>query len=226
MLKILIIEDEKALSDTLIKGLEMKGYFTYAVYDGVKAKVLDWNKYDLVLLDWDLPGINGLDLLRYKRNENWFGCCMMLTAKNNLYDRVNSLDFGADDYMSKPFEWEELYSRVNSCIRRRYGFGTSELNGIEWDKDNKLFYENSEIVKLTETEYEILALFFEYPKRIYSKWDIIEKIYGSQNSYPDSNVIERHISKLRNKFNYEIIQTIPSMGYRLRSSSTASKIKD
>jgi DNA-binding response OmpR family regulator len=224
MLKILVIEDDIALSNTIVKGLTKKGYITSALYDGNSARVADWSEFDLVLLDWDIPGITGIDLIRFKRSIKWYGSCIMLSAKNQIFDKTDGLDFGADDYISKPFEWEELYSRINACVRRRYGFSLVELDGIEWDKDKKVFYENSGLINLTETEYNILSIFFDYPSRIYSKYDIISKIYHDKEIYPDSNVIERHLSKLRKKFNYDPIQTIQNMGYRLRSNQSGKKV--
>jgi DNA-binding response OmpR family regulator len=218
MLKIVVIEDDKALAESLKKGLSNQGFDVSVVNDGLQARVLDWGRFDLVLLDWNLPNFSGIELIRQKRSSKWFGCCIMLTAKNETNDIINGLDFGVDDFLKKPFDWGELISRINACIRRRYGFGVSKLNNLEWDKDKKIFLENHNIVKLTETEYNLLSLFFQYPSRIYRKSDIIDRLYSEKDIYPDSNVIERHISKLRRKFQDDPIQTIQNMGYRLRSN--------
>jgi DNA-binding response OmpR family regulator len=224
MLKILVIEDDIALAKTLKKGLEIKSYLVENIYDGLEARIVDWNKYDLVLLDWNLPRVSGIELLRFKRSNKWLGSCIMLTAKDQLMEKVQGLDFGADDYIAKPFEWQELYSRINAVIRRRYGYSKQELGPIKYNKDDNSFSENDELIKLTETETKLLCLFFDYPNRVFTKGDIIEKLYYNKEIFPDSNVIERHISKLRNKFNYDPIKTIQNLGYRLRSHKPSPQI--
>ncbi|MGL4758992.1 MAG: response regulator transcription factor [Patescibacteria group bacterium] len=223
MNKILIIEDDIDLSNSLKKGLEKKEYIVSSIYSGLDARLYDWSEYDLVLLDWNLPGIEGIDLLRHKRGQGWFGPCIMLTAKSNQIDILNGLDFGADDYITKPFDWNELYSRINSALRRKNGFVRNIINAIEWDNQNHLFYEDSILLDLTETETKLLELFFNNPNKVFNKYDIIERIYNQKNINPDSNVIERHISALRKKFNYDPIKTIHQMGYRLRPQDSSSK---
>jgi DNA-binding response OmpR family regulator len=223
MLRALVIEDDINLSATINKGLVRIGYQVDCIYDGLEARLANWSQYDIIILDWNLPRLSGIDLLRIKRESKWFGVCIMLTAHSEILDKIAGLDFGADDYICKPFDWGEFYSRIRACIRRRYGFGTTTLEGLEWDRDKQVFYENNQPVNLTETEYHILTLFFSYPAKIYTKNDIIDKIYTQKDIYPDSNVIERHISKLRKKFLYDPIQTIQNFGYRLRSNPVSKK---
>jgi DNA-binding response OmpR family regulator len=225
MLKILLIEDDTALANTIKKGLEKKDYYVTVVLDGIKGRIEDWDKYDLIIVDWNLPYVDGVDLIRQKRHNNWQGLCLMLTARAENVDLAFALDYGADDYMSKPFEWEVLYARVGSLLRRKTGFFVENLDSIKWDQHLKQFSEDNEDINLSSTEYSILIIFFQNPKKIFTRDQLIEHIYGKNWDLPESNVIDRHIAAIRKKFKYDPIKTIHGSGYRLRLNTTNQKDK-
>jgi two-component system, OmpR family, response regulator PhoP len=219
MAKILIIEDSIDLAKSLTKGLEIKNHTIRCVFDGLEGRVIDWNEFDLVIVDWNLPKMNGLDLIHQKRNLGWNGICMMLTARSETLDKVAGLDFGADDYISKPFHWDELYSRINALLRRKYGISKNHVGSIDWDRNSKQFSEHDSIVPFTKTEYSLMVQFMLQPQRIFSRSELEEYVY-KDSSFPDSNSIERHIAQIRKKCKYDPIETLRSRGYRLRFNPT------
>jgi DNA-binding response OmpR family regulator len=223
MLRILVIEDDTALANTLKKGLEKKDYYVTLALDGMQGRMQNWDDYDLIVIDWNLPYIDGVDLVRLKRHNNWQGLCLMLTARAENIDLAFALDYGADDYMSKPFEWEVLYARVGSLLRRKTGFFVENLGGIKWDQHLKQFLEDDNEVNLSSTEYNLLIIFFQNPKKIFTRDQLIEHIYGKNWDLPESNVIDRHIAAIRKKFTYDPIKTIHGSGYRLRLNTTSKK---
>jgi DNA-binding response OmpR family regulator len=148
----------------------------------------------------------------------------MLTARDGLADTVTGLDFGADDYISKFFKWPELIARINSLLRRARP-EANLVKGIEFDRTNQIFLEDSIPVNLTATEYNILKYFFDHPNALITRTSLLLSVYqDSKETF--SNVIERHIKSIRQKFNYDPISTIRGLGYRLRSSSSVQSHKD
>jgi DNA-binding response OmpR family regulator len=217
MTKILVIEDDVALNNSLCKGLKLKSFELTAVFDGRQALLQDWNQFDLILADWNLPYFNGIDLIRMKRGQGWNGLCLMLTARSEKADVSLGLDFGADDYIAKPFEWNELYSRINALLRRRNGHAKlATSNSLRWDDQAQAFFEDEKLLNLTNKECKLLKLFLANPKQTFTRSQLINRIYSQDYDLPDSNVIERHITTLRRKLKYDPIQTIWGSGYRLR----------
>jgi two-component system copper resistance phosphate regulon response regulator CusR len=224
MSHILIIEDEERMAATLRKGLEKEDFKVSIISNGLAARVTNITNYDLVLLDWMLPGVSGIDLLHHWRKLKYSTPIIMLTARDGLTDTVTGLDFGADDYISKFFKWPELIARINSLLRRT----RTEANlvkGIEFDRTNQIFLEDSIPVNLTATEFNILKYFFDHPNALITRTSLLLSVYqDSKETF--SNVIERHIKSIRQKFNYDPISTIRGLGYRLRSSSSVQSHKD
>jgi DNA-binding response OmpR family regulator len=219
MIKILLVEDDISLSKSLHKGLELKGYSVTCIFDGLDARMADWTNYDLVIMDWNLPRFSGVDVVRFKRAQNWKGLVLMLTARSEVLDVANGLDFGADDYVAKPFEWEILYAHIRALLRRKNS-SQSDANyhgPLEWLEVEKRFTEQGKDLSLTETEYQLLLYFFLNPNKIITRESLINTVYSHQIE-PDSNVIDRHISTIRKKCANDPIQTIRGSGYRLRST--------
>jgi DNA-binding response OmpR family regulator len=223
MTKILLVEDDIALSKSLLKGLELKGYEVTCLFDGLDARMADWTNYDLVIMDWNLPKFSGVDVIRFKRRENWNGLVLMLTARSEALDVANGLDFGSDDYLAKPFEWEVLYAHIRALLRRKNtGKSIAQYKGpLVWVEDEKRFTEYGKDLNLTDTEYQLLLHFYLHSSKIITRDNLINTVYSRQ-IVPDSNVIDRHISSIRKKCTNDPIQTIRGSGYRLRSSPASA----
>ncbi len=218
MSHILIVEDEQRMAATLQKGLKHAGFETTIISNGLAARALNITEFDLVLLDWMLPGIAGIDLLQHWRSQKYLTPILMLTARDALKDKVSGLDFGADDYLSKFFEWPELIARIKVLLRRN-STEQIQLGNIFFDRNNQVFLEDQQIVNLTSTEYNILKYFFDRPGRLITRTSLLRAIYQDSKD-PFSNVIERHIKGIRQKLNYDPITTIRGLGYRLKSSTS------
>lgn len=221
-MKLLLIEDEKELSEALFQILTKNKYSVDTVYDGEDG--LDYaltGIYDVIILDIMLPKLDGLSLLKKIRKEGILTPVIMLTAKSQIEDRVTGLDLGADDYLTKPFAVEELLARLRSITRRKgivindniLTYGDMRLNINTYDLDV-----NDESIRLTLKEFEIIKYFMERPKCVVSKDDLITKLWGF-DSEVEYNNIEVYISFLRKKLSYlnskVNIVTIRGVGYRL-----------
>jgi DNA-binding response OmpR family regulator len=221
-MKLLLIEDEKELSEALFQILTKNKYLVDAVYDGEDG--LDYaltGIYDVIVLDIMLPKLNGLSLLKQIRKEGVLTPVIMLTAKSQIEDRVVGLDLGADDYLTKPFAVEELLARIRSITRRKGNvvndntltYGDISLNINTYDLDV-----NGESIRLTLKEFEIIKYFMERPKCVVSKDDLITKLWGF-DSEVEYNNIEVYISFIRKKLSYlkskVNIVTIRGVGYRM-----------
>lgn len=211
MTRILLVEDDKSMAKTLVKGLSRKDYDVSVIEDGNLAKISKVSDYDLVLLDWMLPGTEGIDILKVWREDKHFTTpVIMLTAKQTVKDRVDGLKTGADDYISKIFEWEELYARIEANLRRS---GIAN-NLLTLDQKENVFKENGKEISLSPREFEILKIFYQHPNRVLSRNQILENLYDDE---VDSNVIEKHIYNIRKKFTHDPIQTIRGVGYKFKS---------
>lgn len=216
MKNILLVEDELSMAATLKEGLNKYGYSVMHVAKAVQARAIDISKFDLVVLDWMLDTLSGIDILKHWRSCGYSTPILMLTAKTTLDNKIEGFESGADDYVSKFFEWGELDVRIKSLIRRHSGTQLSQLNNLTLDRNNKLFTQNNSPISFTSTEYKIFKYFFDNPKKVINKHELITHIYKNTQE-PQSNVIERHIKSIRSKINYDPFITIRSLGYRLRS---------
>lgn len=223
MPNILIIEDEQNLARFLELELKHEGYDVTVKTDGLNGleKALD-EDFDCILLDLMLPGLNGLEVCRKIRREKETPI-IMITAKDATYDKVIGLDYGADDYIVKPFEIEELLARLRVIIRRHSSSSLSniiETHGITVDLSAyKVIIQNTE-VDLTKTEFELLKLLIENENVVLRRETILDKIWGYDNEV-ETNVVDVYIRYLRNKlkpFKLEkIIETVRGVGYVIRS---------
>lgn len=224
-MKLLLVEDERELSEALFQILTNNKYSVDAVYDGEDG--LDYaltGVYDVIVLDIMLPKLNGLSLLKQLRKSGISTPAIMLTAKSQIEDRVLGLDLGADDYLTKPFATEELLARLRSITRRKGNvvndniltYGDISLNLDTYDLDV-----NNENIRLTLKEFEIIKYFMERPKCVVSKDDLITKLWGF-DSEVEYNNIEVYISFIRKKLTYlksnVSIVTIRGVGYRMEDS--------
>ena len=223
--KILIVEDEKDIRDLIIYSLEGKGYQTISTDDGEKAiKMLKENKPDLIILDWMLPSVSGLEICRsIRRDINTKNIpIIMLTAKITEEDKVLGLDSGADDYITKPFSTAELSSRVKAILRRIERNNNKKLKyaDIEMDLVAHKIIRNGRKIKLGPKEFKLLKNFLEQPQRVFSRDQLLDKIWG-ENIYVEPRTVDVHIRRLRkaitanNEIN--IIRTVRDAGYSLEA---------
>ena len=223
--KILIVEDEKDIRDLIIYSLEGKGYQTISTDDGQKAiKMLKENKPDLVILDWMLPSVSGLEICRSIRRDIKTKNIpiIMLTAKITEEDKVLGLDSGADDYITKPFSTAELNSRVKAILRRIERNNNKKLKyaDIEMDLVAHKIIRNGRKIKLGPKEFKLLKNFLEQPQRVFSRDQLLDKIWG-ENIYVEPRTVDVHIRRLRkaitanNEIN--IIRTVRDAGYSLEA---------
>jgi DNA-binding response OmpR family regulator len=203
-MRILLVEDERSLSNILVELLKKQNYTVDAVYDGKDG--LDCGLsgiYDLILLDIMLPKMNGIEVLKHLRREKISTAVIMLTAKSEVEDKVMGLDYGADDYITKPFETKEFLARIRSATRRKevYTGDVLTFSDLSIDKNSlKASTDNNE-VKLSLKEYQILEILMENSKQIITREQIAEKIWGYDYE-GEYNSVEVYISFVRKKLKF------------------------
>lgn len=223
MIHILVVEDERAISDLIRLNLIRAGYECTMAYDGkTAADILETRNFDLVLLDIMLPFINGYELMEYIRPLKI--PVIFITAKAALSDRIKGLTSGAEDYIIKPFEVVELLARVG-IVLRRYNKLEQRLvyANIEADVENQTVMKDGKMVELTPKEFELLVFFMRNQNITLFREKIYEEIWGSE--YPvESRTLDLHIQRLRKKLGLtEELKTIFKVGYRLEGTNEISQ---
>jgi two-component system response regulator QseB len=221
-MRILVIEDDPVLLDGLKAGLGLLGATVDTVSscaDGHAA--LGTSTFDAIVLDLMLPDGSGLDLLTKIRAAGNSTPILLLTALDEVSDRIRGLDAGADDYLAKPFDLDELAARVRAIVRRRAGRTTSILthNGIQLDPATFAASAAGKPISLSRREFAVLAALMERPEAIRSKTDLEERLYGWQDEV-ESNAVEVHIHNLRSKIGRDAIETVRGLGYRMRGKKS------
>lgn len=214
-MRILLVEDDALLGDGIRVGLGQEGYTVDWVRDGRAAEeALRAEDFDLAVLDWNLPQRSGLDVLRGLRGRGDALPVLLLTARDTLDDRVRGLDSGADDYLVKPFDLEELGARVRALLRRSKGRAEPTLThgALVLDPAARTVTLNGAPVELSATEFSLLALLLETRGRVHSRARLEQALYGWTRDV-DSNAIEVHIHHLRRKLGSELIRTVRGVGY-------------
>lgn len=221
--RILVVEDEEALTTLLRYNLEAEGYEVEAVARGDEADT--WLKEripDLVVLDWMLPGLSGIELCRRlrARPETRQLPIIMLTARGEETDRVAGLDAGVDDYVVKPFSTRELVARIKAVLRRSQGedgAGMIELGGLRLDGQAHRVFAGDEPVHLGPTEYRLLHFFMSHSERVYSRAQLLDHVWGG-SVYVEERTVDVHIRRLRKTLEAwgldALIQTVRGTGYR------------
>jgi two-component system OmpR family response regulator len=216
-LRVLVVEDEAALSDQLATALARAGYAVDCAADGARADFLgQTERYDAVVLDLGLPGMDGLTVLRRWRDAGVVVPVLILTARGSWYEKVQGIDGGADDYMAKPFRIEEVLARLRALIRRAGGQATPELRcgGLVLDPRVAKVTVDGVPVKLTSHEFRVLSYLMHQRGRVVSQGELTEHIY-SQSADRDSNTVEVFIARLRRKLGGTFIETLRGLGYRI-----------
>ena len=221
-----LVEDEKGLADSLATELGFEDYNVISASDGLAAvEEFQKNKetIDLILLDWMLPKLDGLGVLRRIRKESQVPV-IMLTARNYIGDKVAGLDGGADDYITKPFEIEELLARIRVAIRRVEKQGNHQAELYQLDdftlniKTHQVFRDDEKI-QLTQREFDLLKTLFEHENEVLTRDDILDLVWG-KDFLGQTNIVDVYIRLLRNKINdnhkdEQLIKTIRGVGYSL-----------
>ena len=222
--RILVVEDDDAIADSLVRGLTEEGYAVALASDGESAeKALNAGPWDLVILDWGLPGTDGLTLLRRYRRTGSAGSVLFLTARDAVSDRVRGLDGGADDYLVKPFDFDELLARVRALVRRQGRTTALAFRDLRLDLASGRAERAGKLLDLTPKEQAILAFFLRHPEQVLPKTRIYDHVWGESYDGPsNSNALEVHISELRRKLEAHgprLIHSLRGRGYRLGDHS-------
>jgi len=219
-MNILLIEDEQHVSSFIKKGLEEESFHVDAAFDGYTGKKLALQEeYDIILLDVNLPQINGVNLCRMLREEKIEIPILMLTALGSTDDVVTGLDAGADDYLIKPFKFKELLARINALIRRyqnRIVNPVMAIADLEINEFTKEVKRKGQLIKLTPKEFFLLQYFIRNCGIVKSRTQIAESVWEN-TYYSNSNIVDVYVNYLRNKidkdFMPKLIHTVPGMGY-------------
>jgi two-component system, OmpR family, response regulator MprA len=217
---ILLVDDDPKILSVLGRGLRFEGYDVQLVADGVEAlRIARVEPPDLVVLDVMLPGMDGLEVCqRLRRGTNV--PILMLTARDAVPDRIAGLDRGADDYLIKPFDFDELLARIRALLRRSHpiGEGVLTFGDLRLDTRTREAERNGRRIDVTTREYELLLLFVQHPRQVLTREQILDRLWGDASV--DSNTIEVHIARLRDKLEAHgeprLIQTVRGAGYALR----------
>ena len=216
-MKILIIEDDKHILSFLTRGFEEDGYIIDSATDGLDGEYLATiNTYDVIILDWMLPSKSGIDILQSLRNKNIDTPIIILSAKGEVKDKISGLKVGADDYLTKPFSFEELQARVEALYRRKISQGTNsiEIANLNINLKEKMVVIDNKQIKLTAKEYEFLLFLIKHKNSIVSKAMIEEQLWNNE-TYLSSNVVQVTIYHLRQKLGKNIIQSYRNLGYKI-----------
>jgi two-component system response regulator QseB len=216
-LRILIVEDDPILLDGLREGLKLSGFVADGVTTAADAsEALATDNFDAVVLDRMLPDGSGLDVLNGIRRAGNRVPVLLLTAKDEVGDRIDGLDAGADDYLGKPFDLDEVAARLRAITRRAAGRASAQisLRGLTLDPASMQVLREGSAIILSRREFSILHALMENPQAIHSKQALEERLYGWQEDV-ESNTIEVHVHKLRAKLGSASIETVRGVGYRL-----------
>jgi len=219
--RVLIVEDESRLAAQLAAALTEAGYAVDCAGDGERADFLgQTEQYDAIVLDLGLPRVDGLSVLRRWREAGLAMPVIILTARDSWHEKVQGIDSGADDYMSKPFRMEELLARLRALIRRASGQVTPSLRAgaVALDPRFSKVTLDGALVKLTSHEFRVLSYLMHHRGRIVSQSELTEHIYA-QAFDRDSNTVEVFIARLRRKLGASFIETVRGFGYRIADAS-------
>jgi two-component system, OmpR family, copper resistance phosphate regulon response regulator CusR len=225
--KLLIVEDEKKIADTLQVGLSEHGYYVEVAYDGIIGKKLFLShNYDLVIADINLPGMNGYELCRFIRSINTNIPVIMLTSMTSLNDKMEGYNAGTDDYIVKPFEFHELIMKIRVLLKRSHPENIPVGNflkafDLEMNLDNKEVTRGGKKINLTAKEFQLLEYMLRNKNRMLSRADISVNVW-EMDFHANTNVIDVYVSYLRNKIDKDhsekLIQTHFGMGYILKEN--------
>lgn len=217
-MKLLIIEDDINILSFLKRGFEEDGYILDSATNGDDGEYLACiNSYDIIILDWMLPLKNGIEVLKSLRTKNILTPILMLTAKGEIKDKIQGLKGGCDDYLSKPFSFDELEARIEALYRRSLFFNATnkiQFQDITIDIDTKIVTKNNIKLDLTSKEYELLMFLIKHKNSFVSKPQIEVGLWNNEE-FINSNVIQVTIHNLRKKIGKEFIKSFRGLGYKI-----------
>ena len=219
-MRLLLVEDDAMIGEAVQLGLRRQALAVDWVQDVLAAKAaLGTESFDLVLLDLGLPKLDGLQVLRWLRGTGSKVPVLILTARDSVSDRIKGLDAGADDYIVKPFDLNELAARVRAVLRRQAGRAENVVEhlGITLDPARHEVTRHGEPVNLSHREFALLEALLERPGQVLSRSQLEERLYGWGEEV-ESNAVEVHIHNLRKKLGAEYIQNVRGVGYRVRAT--------
>lgn len=220
-MRILVVEDETVLADQLATAARDAGYAVDCAADAASADLLVHTEaYDVAILDLGLPGVDGLTLLRRWREGGLSMPVLILTARGSWHEKVLGIDGGADDYVAKPFQIEEVLARIRALIRRASGHARTELvaGGLTVDPRAARVLLNGAPVKLSSHEFRVLSYLMHHQSRIVTRTELSEHIY-ERDLDRDSNTVEVFVARLRRKLGATSIETVRGIGYRIGTPS-------
>ncbi|MGF1753965.1 response regulator transcription factor [Vibrio makurazakiensis] len=220
-MKILVVEDDPRLGEQIIETLESAGWVPELSQDGIDALYRATSEeWDAIVLDLGLPKLDGLTVLKGIRDENINTPVVILSARDTLTQRVEGLNAGADDYLTKPFEMVELIARIRAQLRRASGNASPvlQIGDLSLDTRSSKVLWQGQAVSLTALEYKVVAYFMHNSDKVISRTELVEHIY-KQDFDRDSNTVEVFIGRIRKKIAPKIIKTVRGLGYQLNSES-------
>ena len=229
-MRLLLVEDQKKVASFIKKGLVQMGYAVdIAETAGAAESLVSASPYDLIILDVMLPDQNGVDVAHHLRRDGFEGPILMLTALSGTKDRIRGLDAGADDYLSKPFELDELYARIRALLRRT-GSSTQGMNttlkagDLELNLVTRSVVRAKQKIQLTPKEFSLLEFLLRYSGRPVSRMNIAESVWDMHHD-SQSNVVDVYVNTLRKKidapFETKLIHTVVGVGYMIKNDETA-----
>jgi len=219
-MRVLVVEDERALAQQLMTSLQTAGYAVDSAGDGIRAEFLGATEsYDVVVLDLGLPGMDGLTMLRRWRESGMTAPVLILTARGTWHEKVAGIDSGADDYVTKPFQIEEVLARLRALIRRSGGHAEPALRSgpVVLDPRAGRVTVGGTPVRLTSHEFRVLSYLMHHRGRLVSQGELAEHIYARDDDR-DSNTVEVFIARLRRKIGAGAIATVRGLGYRMEGA--------
>ncbi|MGF1690942.1 response regulator transcription factor [Photobacterium kagoshimensis] len=220
-MKILVVEDEVTLGGQIVEGLEQNGWVAELSCDGIDALYRSTSEpWDAIVLDLGLPKLDGLTVLKGIRDENVNTPVVILSARNELTQRVEGLNAGADDYLTKPFQMVELVARLRAQLRRASGSGSPviQASGLSLDTRTSKVMWQGQAIDLTALEFKVLAYLMHNTDKVISRTELVEHIY-KQDFDRDSNTIEVFIGRIRRKIGGDVIKTVRGLGYRINADA-------
>jgi two-component system, OmpR family, response regulator len=216
--RLLVVEDEARLARALRRGLTADGFTVDLAHDGVAglARARD-GQYDAVLLDVMLPGISGYEVVRRLRAEDNWVPVMMVSAKDGPHDQADGLDYGADDYLTKPFDYVVLLARLRALLRRQSDPRPPVLHhhDVRLDPATREVTLAGAHVSLSRREYDLLEFFLRHPDRVVTKTELLDRVWDARGVGYEPNTVEVYVGYLRRKLGPELIETVRGAGYRL-----------
>ena len=216
-MRVLVIEDDPMIGRAVVAGLQDAGYTVDWVRDGAEAELaLGHRVYDLTLLDLGLPRRDGVDILKGMRRGGSQVPVVIITARDALADRVAGLDNGADDYLVKPFDLDELLARARAVVRRKAGRSSTEMacGALSVDPVKRVVTFRGELVELSAREFAVLEALMKQPGSVMPRDKLVDSVYGWETEV-ESNSIEVHVHHLRRKLSPDLILNVRGVGYRL-----------